>query len=76
MLDMPTAAESVIGPTVDSATSSGIGSGVLSKPNAWAVLRSASAPTRMPSSTKAVLHERAKASRSDAVGPLPHGVPP
>ena len=76
MLDMPSAAASDIGPTVDSATSSGIGAGGLSNPNACAVLRRASAPTRMPSSTKAVLQDRAKASRSDAVGPLPHGVPP
>ena len=30
----------------------------------------------MPSWTNAVLHDFAKASRSEAVGPPPHGVPP
>ena len=76
MLDMPTAAASLIDPTVDSATCSGIGAGALSKPNASAVLRRASPPRRIPSSTKAVLQDRSKASRSGAVGALPHGVPP
>ncbi len=36
MLDMPSAAASAIGPTVDSATCSGIGGGLVSRPNACA----------------------------------------
>ena len=76
MLDMPTAAPSIIGPTVDPATSSGIAAGGLSNPNASAALRRASPPSRMPSWTNAVLQERANASRSGAVGALPHGAPP
>src|SRR3981189_2265245 len=71
MLDMPRAARSLIGPALDSATCRGIGRGVESRPNARAALRSASAPVLMPSWTKDVLHDLAKASRNDAVGPLP-----
>ena len=75
MLDIPTAAASDIGPTIDSATSSGMGAGGASNPNAAAVLRSASAPIRIPSWTNAVLQDRSNASRSGAVGAVPHGVP-
>ena len=76
MLDIPSAAASLIGPTVDSATCSGIGGGTVPRPNACAVDFNASAPVSMPSSTNAVLHDLANASRSEAVGPPPHGVPP
>ena len=76
MLDIPTAAASVIGPIVDSATCNGIDAGGLSNPNASAVRRRASAPSRIPNSTKAVLQERSKASRSGAVGAFPHCAPP
>ena len=76
MLDIPSAAPSGIGPTVDSATCIGIGAGLSSRPNACAVDFSASAPVSMPSWTNAVLHDLANASRSEAVGPPPHGVPP
>ncbi len=44
-------------------------------PKALACSASASEPVLMPSSTNAVLHERANASRSDAVAPPPHVVP-
>ena len=76
ILDIPTAAASDIAPTVDSATCSGIGAGGASKPNASAVLRNASPPSRIPSWTNAVLQDRSKASRSGAVGALPQVLPP
>ena len=57
-------------------TCSGIGAGAPSRPNASAVLRSASAPVLMPSSTNAVLHDFANAVRNVAVGSLPHDEPP
>ena len=75
MLDWPSAASSGICPIVLSAT--GSGSDVVSEPmpNALAVSRRASAPVSMPSSTNAVLHDRANASRSDAVAAPPHVLP-
>ncbi|CKR63826.1 Uncharacterised protein [Mycobacterium tuberculosis] len=76
ILVIPSAALSGIGPTVDSATCSGVGRGGLSRPNARAMLRRASAPVRMPSWTNAVLHDLTNASRSDTVGSSPHGAPP
>ena len=76
MLDIPSAAASGIGPTVDSATCSGIGSGTASRPNDCAVLRSASVPVSRPNWTNAVLHDRANASRSETVSALMQGAPP
>ena len=77
MLDMPRAAASAIGPTVDSDDlQRNRRRDGLSRPNAIAVDRSASAPVSMPSWTKAVLQDFANASRSEAVGPAPHGAPP
>ena len=76
MLDMASAAASLIGPTVDSATCSGMAAGGASKPKACAALLSLSAPVSMPSSTNAVLQDRAKASRREAVGPPPQADPP
>lgn len=76
ILVIPNAAVSAIGPMVDSATCSGIGSGEVSRPNACAVLRSAAAPVSMPNWTNAVLHDLANATLSDTVGSAPHVVPP
>ncbi len=61
MLDIPSAASSEIGPTVDSTTCRGMVGGTTSMPNEVAVPRSASAPVSMPSWTKAVLQELANA---------------
>ncbi len=44
-------------------------------PNASACSRSFCSPSAPASSAKAVLHERASASRRVAVAPVPHGVP-
>ena len=65
-----------MGPTVDSATCSGIGGGVVSRPNAWAVLFSLSVPVSMPNCTNAVLQDLANASRKDTVAAGPHWAPP
>src|SRR6516225_9495605 len=76
ILDIPSAAASGIGPVVDSATCSGVGSGTLSRPYDRAVLRRASAPVSRPNWTNAVLHECANASRNDTVSALAQGAPP
>ena len=62
-------------PSVDGATVIGIAGGAAPIPNAWACARILSSPSWAPSSAKAVLHERASASRSEAVAPVPQAVP-
>jgi len=76
MLEIPRAGASEIGPTVDSATCSGIDGGGVSRPNCRAMVRIASAPLCRPSSTKAVLQDLANASRRDTVAPPPQAAPP
>ncbi|SLB23872.1 Uncharacterised protein [Mycobacteroides abscessus subsp. abscessus] len=75
MLVWPRAASSEMSPTVLSATGSGIAGVLGPMPKALASSLMASAPSLMPSSTKAVLHERANASRNDAVGLGPQVLP-
>ena len=48
----------------------------MSRPNASAVLRSASVPVLMPNSTKAVLQDCANASCSEAVAAVAARAPP
>src|SRR4029077_17074436 len=72
MLDMPSAAASAIGPTVDWETWRGIVGGVVSSPTALAVDRILAARVLMPSWTKALWQDFATASGGGAFVPAPH----
>ncbi len=75
MLLWPSAASSGIDPMVLSATGNGTPGICPPMPSALAWSPTASAPVLIPSSTNAVLQDRANASRSDAVGAPPHVEP-